>query len=816
MRLPESTEFGSLRRYVYDDKAFEMDVNLTAVEKVAVEASPFGVLYPPTEKIATIVVENFPALGRLAAMRFIEWVQDHPGGVISLPTGKTPEHFIKWVRRLLDGWDTPDVRRLLEQAGVDPSRKPDMKSLHFVQIDEFYPMDSSQHNSFNYYVKHFYIDGFGLDPQEALLIDSTQVGATSGSRSPSRLRDVWPDNHVDLTLRYRQAIGELEGRQKRMLEAVDQWCMEYEHHIRELGGIGFFLGGIGPDGHIGFNIKGSDHHSTTRLCPVNYETQAAAATDLGGIETARKCLVITIGLRTITYNPDCTAIIVAAGQAKADLVAQAIQSDDHIRVPASCLRKLPNARFYITGGAATRLLERRIEIVKSVKQITDADVEEALVNLAVGKNKSLLDLTDADVRSDRFVSAVLDRRPEPLRQLAQKIRDDLIAKINNGVRVYKDKCFLHTEPHHDDIMLGYFAQVVRHFRRHSNTHHFMTLTSGFTAVTNEFMRSQMANLRRFLGVDEFKALIEESYFTQDDTKDRDVWEYLDGVAGRNERHKAEGCARRMLRNLVELFDKSFWDNKEDRIAELENYFATVYPGKKDPEYIQKLKGMCREWEAECLWGYYGWQCENVRHLRLGFYTGDIFTHEPTMDEDVVPIDNELERIKPDIVTVAFDPEASGPDTHYKVMQATAEALHIYLQRRRRRSKAMATERGKTDVKVWGYRNVWFRFDPSEANVYVPVTMAMFATAHDAFMNTFSSQKNASFPSYEYDGPFSELAQRIQVQQYRTIKTCLGREWFHNHPSGLIRGTRGLVFLKEMTPEEFFHSCRELRKSVENT
>ena len=136
--------------------------------------------------------------------------------------------------------------------------------------------------------------------------------------------------------------------------------------------------------------------------------------------------------------------------------------------------------------------------------------------------------------------------------------------------------------------------------------------------------------------------------------------------------------------------------------------------------------------------------------------------------------------------------------------ATAEALRIYQQRS-----------GKTDLKVWGYRNVWFRFDPSEANVYVPVTMAMFATAHDAFMNSFSSQKNASFPSYEYDGPFSELAQRIQVQQYRAIKICLGREWFHNHHSALIRAARGLVFLKEMTPEEFFHSCRELRKSVEN-
>jgi 6-phosphogluconolactonase/glucosamine-6-phosphate isomerase/deaminase len=35
--------------------------------------------------------------------------------------------------------------------------------------------------------------------------------------------------------------------------------------VREWGGIGFFLGGIGPDGHIAFNMPGSAHDSTTRL-----------------------------------------------------------------------------------------------------------------------------------------------------------------------------------------------------------------------------------------------------------------------------------------------------------------------------------------------------------------------------------------------------------------------------------------------------------------------------------------------------------------------------------------------------------------------
>ena len=77
---------------------------------------------------------------------------------------------------------------------------------------------------------------------------------------------------------------------------------------------------------------------------------------------------------------------------------------------------------------------------------------------------------------------------------------------------------------------------------------------------------------------------------------------------------------------------------------------------------------------------------------------------------------------------------------------------------------------------------------------------MFAIMHDAFMNSFNSQRAASFPSYEYDGPFSELAQKIQVRQYQKIKTCLGREWFNEHPIALIKATRGMVLLQEMTSQ----------------
>ena len=775
---------------------------LTPVEQHALSASPHDILYPPTEKIATLVVDNFPSLGRLAALRFLEWVQGNPGGVISLPTGKTPEHFIRWVDHVLKTWDEPATRALLEEVGMDPAVRPDMHSLHFVQIDEFYPIDPGQHNSFFYYTNKYYIQGFGLDPAKALLIDATRIGLDPGDT----LTSVWPDHTVDLSLRVRSPKSKLEQKQKEVLERVDQWCQGYEDRIRALGGIGFFLGGIGPDGHIGFNVRGSDHHSTTRLTETNYETQAAAAGDLGGIEVSGNRLVITIGLETITFNPACTAIIIAAGEAKAEILRLAIESEKNVLYPATALQVLPNARFYITQGAAKNLVERRLHTLERSEHITEQDVERAIVDLAVGLRKRILDLTEADFRQDRIAALVVGRREESWRELAERVTAALIHRIERGAGARTGTTFLHTEPHHDDLMLGYLPYIVRHVRDADNTHYFACLTSGFTAVTNHFMYVRLAWAGEFLDTEEFRSLHADGYFEPANgiARNRDVWQYLDGVASENADMRHEGIARRMVRDLMEVFAVTDPAAIRQKIDDLMAYFAMAYPGKKDPADIQRLKGMTREYEAECIWGYFGWNCSNVLHLRLGFYSGDIFTEEPTIERDVKPILDLLESIEPDVVSVAFDPEGSGPDTHYKVLQATNAAIEQYVERS-----------GNRDLKIWGYRNVWYRFHPSEANVYVPVSLNMFAVMENAFMNTFLSQKDASFPSHEHYGPFSELAQKIQVDQYQTLKICLGREWFHEHPSPLIRGTRGLVFLREMDLDEFYRSSRRLKQMLEN-
>ncbi len=775
---------------------------LSKVEQYYLELSGKELIYKPTEKIPVIQVANFPELGKMTALRFIEWMQQNPGGVVSLPTGKTPEHFIKWVAYYLKNWGKDDVVNTLKKIDLDPNKKPDISSLRFVQIDEFYPIDSHQHNSFYYYIQKYYFSNWGLDTKKALLMNINEIPTPNNLT----LAEIFPNENIDLSLRTRWASTTLERHQKQTIELVDQFCTNYEKQIRDMGGIGFFLGGIGPDGHIGFNVMGSDHFSTTRLIQTNYETQAAAATDLGGIEVAKKRLVITIGLDTITYNPETTAIIIAAGEAKGNIVRDSIQTSESNLYPATVLQRLKNARFYLTNGAAFRLVERRYDDVLKEEEISNVSVERAVVNLCLEINKSLLDLTIEDYNSNNLTKLILERTKKSPQEIGKEIHKSIIERFERGMLPVSNQVILHTGPHHDDIPLGYLPYINHLVRDASNSHHFVTMTSGFTAVTNVYMLELLNDLNTFLLQPDFRSRFTKRYFDPEfkEGKNRDIHLYLDGLAEHSKTLRKEAVSRRLLRNMIEIYEEDNITYLEDRVDELINYFKTQYPGKKDIPHVQKLKGMMREWEEELVWAFFGFSTGSVTHMRLGFYQGDIFTENPEMDRDVIPVFNLLKQIKPTIVTVALDPEGSGPDTHYKVLQATAEALKLYEK-----------ETGISNIRVWGYRNVWYRFHPAEANIYVPVSLNSMAIMENTFLNSYGSQRAASFPSWEYDGPFSRLAQRIQVDQYQTIRLCLGKDYFLKHSYPRVKAAYGMVYLKELSLEEFYDHSSELRKLTEN-
>ena len=771
------------------------------VENFFLDKSKKKLRYEPTENISIIQVDNFPELGKITALRFIEWVLENPKGVVSLPTGKTPEHFIKWVQRILNDWDTKYIKSELSKVGISTKVKPDFSGLRFVQIDDFYPIDSNQHNSFYYYIKKYYFKILGLDPEKALFINVNEIPTPNNLP----LKEIFPENKVDLSLRTRFPRNKIERLQKKAIELVDEYCTRYERKIREMGGIDFFLGGIGPDGHIGFNVKGSDHYSTTRLIETNYETQSAAASDLGGMEVARNRLVITIGLNTITYNKNAVAIIIAAGESKGNIVRDSIQNGQTNTYPATALQVLDNARFYLTRGSAFRLTERRFIDLANKKNLSKEETERAVVNLVVKEKKRVFDLDQKDFKNDKIAQLVLNKSSGSIADLTSGIKTQLTKRLDKGLKPISNEVILHTAPHHDDIMLGYLHYFNHLVRNPDNHHHFSYFTSGFTAVTNQHMLDLLVTTKKFVDSGKFKELFDSNYFdpTNVDGKNSDVSLYLDGISARSRTLKQEALSRRTLRNMIEIYEEENLVYLEDRLNELINYFETQYPGKKDIPHVQKLKGMLREWEVEVLWGRYGFGVSDITNLRLGFYQGNIFTENPTINRDVLPVLELLEKTKPTIVTVALDPESSGPDTHYKVMQVISEALQMY-----------SKNNNNTKIKVWGYRNVWSKYHPSEANIYIPISLNSFAIMEKSFMDSFGSQKNASFPSWEHDGPFHELAQRIQVDHYETIRTALGKNYFLNNVHPRLRAAKGILLLKELTLNEFYKYSLDLKKLTE--
>ena len=235
-----------------------MEQNFTPVENAFFEEAGSKEI---STRISYLTTESFPKLGLLSALSFLEWVAQNPEGVVSLPTGKTAQYFIDFTHLLLDNWNNKKGKDLLDKYGMTGVKKPELKGLTFVQMGEFYPINPEQHNSLCNNAIRQYINGLGFDGEKALLINSDKIELADGKH----FSEIFPNYIIDLSLRFREAKSNLEKLQKESIFKIDNWCTEYENKIREKGGIGFFLGGIGPDGHIAFNTRGSDHFSTTRL-----------------------------------------------------------------------------------------------------------------------------------------------------------------------------------------------------------------------------------------------------------------------------------------------------------------------------------------------------------------------------------------------------------------------------------------------------------------------------------------------------------------------------------------------------------------------
>ncbi len=176
-------------------------------------------------------------------------------------------------------------------------------------------------------------------------------------------------------------------------DEVFEYCRNYEQAIDEAGGLDIQILGIGRTGHIGFNEPGSSEDSLTRLVTLDRLTRKDAARDFQG-ENAVPRNAITMGIGTILKARKI--YLMAWGQAKAGIIAKAVEEPPTAALPASFLQAHQDVTFFIDRAAAGELTRiKRPWLVGPV----DWDrplIRKAVTWLAKEREKPVLKLRDAD------------------------------------------------------------------------------------------------------------------------------------------------------------------------------------------------------------------------------------------------------------------------------------------------------------------------------------------------------------------------------------------------------------------------------------
>ena len=168
-------------------------------------------------------------------------------------------------------------------------------------------------------------------------------------------------DHVDLN---KKSIHIPDGNAQDLMKE----CENYEAKINSYGGIELFMGGMGADGHIAFNVPGSSLSSRTRLVNLNYETIAANARFFDGDLSKVPKQAVTVGVQTIMDARE--VLIIVSGFNKARALQHVVEGGVNHMWTLSALQNHSNA-IVVCDEKAT--WELKVGTVNYFKELNNAD-----------------------------------------------------------------------------------------------------------------------------------------------------------------------------------------------------------------------------------------------------------------------------------------------------------------------------------------------------------------------------------------------------------------------------------------------------------
>jgi glucosamine-6-phosphate deaminase len=244
--------------------------------------------------VEVIIQPNKESAARLVARMIARELRANPHLVLGLATGKTMER----------------VYRYLVQMHADEDL--DFSLCSTFNLDEYVGLFPSDPHSYRHYMEEHLLRHVNIDPRNTHLPNG-------------------------------------------MAEDLDAECRQYEALIQRFGGIDFQLLGIGKAGHIGFNEPLSALRSRTRVKALTPTTIAQNAPSFGGPDRMPR-RAITMGVGTIIEARRC--LLLATGETKAEVIAQAVEGPITSMVTASALQLHARCTVVVDEEAAAKLKEK--------------------------------------------------------------------------------------------------------------------------------------------------------------------------------------------------------------------------------------------------------------------------------------------------------------------------------------------------------------------------------------------------------------------------------------------------------------------------
>ena len=473
-------------------------------------------------------------------------------------------------------------------------------------------------------------------------------------------------------------------------DEVQEYCRQYEHLIKELGGMDVILLGIGRMGNIATNEPGSSLTSTSRLILIDETAREEMKMSFGSQETVPPCS-ITMGIETILSARKI--FLTAWGEEKADIIKKTVEGKVTDAVPASFLQTHNDAHVVIDLPAAAKLTRIQHPWLVASCKWTDKLVRSALVWLCQITGKPILKLTNKDY-NENGLSELLALYGSAYNANI-KIFNDLQHNITGwrGGKPSADdtyrperanpypKRIIVFSPHPDDDVIS-MGGTLRRLVQQGHDVHVAYETSGNIAVGDE-------EVVRFM-------------------------------------------------HFINGFNQLFGNEQDEIIKEKYKEIKTFLQGKKegdiDSQDVRTIKGLIRRGEARTASTFNQIPLDHVHFLDLPFYESGKIEKLPMGEADVNIVRNLISTIQPHQIYVAGD-LADPHGTHRKCTDAVLAALDMEKE---------AKAEWLKDCRVWMYRGAWAEWEIENIEMCVPISPEELRAKRNSILKHQSQMESAPF------------------------------------------------------------------------